>query len=369
MKRNITILSFFLLFFSVLSAQFTSDDIRFWIGEGDSECYLVIDFRDDTTDPSFAWGFRFHEGEDFTVADILEVLAVEEPVFSYRLTGGFLNDILYNSHAGLDGEPDWWSTWSGGSSTSMTMNSGISERVQHGRWYGFSYGFMQGTQHPTITYPAYHSQWFTVEEFDYSLGEGENYAVIVVDFVTENGTDPASVAWKIKFDEEISFQEALLLIADNDSEFSIDFDGEEISFLRYQNQEGTSWFLYEGTNMSDWKPAESNFLQNESWLGLAKGEAYTRRPFIPVAAEENPLTTEDFFSSDLRVFPNPVSEYLVVQTEKKSGVELYDISGRRLLKRDLNSDGLLDFSEFRSGVYFLKIRTGEKSVTKRIIKN
>src|SRR5690554_1479709 len=102
MKKKCTLFSILLLFVTqLIFAQFTRDDIRFWIGEGDSECYLAIDFRDGTTDPSFAWGIRFNAGQGLAFADLFDAVANAEPNLTYDITSGFLNDIVYNHHSGL----------------------------------------------------------------------------------------------------------------------------------------------------------------------------------------------------------------------------------------------------------------------------
>lgn len=369
MKIKITFLFGFFLMSNVLLAQFTAEDIRYWIGEGDKECYFVLDFRDGTTDPSFAFGFRFDEGEDVAFVDILEKLSLEEPVFSYEMTGMFLDDVIYNSHSGLSGEPDWWSTWSGEAVDEMSMNGGMSESLTENRWYGLSYGFMPAPQMPTVTYPAYSSQWFLADEFEYALGEGDDYAVVVIDFVEENGEDPVSFAWKVQFDEVITFKDALLLIDSLDSEFEVEFDGENLVALRYKNLEGTEWLVYEGTNMSDWRLAETDVLMDGSWLGLAKGEQYTRRPFTPVPAEENPvMNIENFDAGNFVVFPNPVSDVLYIKGNKSVEIKIYDVSGREVRSIQNVVSGEVDFSEFQNGIYLIKLSDEKHSKTLKVLK-
>src|SRR5690606_24979183 len=178
MKKTITsAILFLLLTVNSAFAQFTADDVVFWVGEGNSEAVLVIDFRDGTTDPSFAWGYRFNAGEGKSFADMLLAVEAADPNLDVVINGGFLSSIYYNSHSGIDSQPDWWSTWSGTGLESLSMNGGTSETLIDGSWYGTSYGFMnpEPTQ-PTVTYPAYSSLWFTADEFTYSIGEGTNSA-------------------------------------------------------------------------------------------------------------------------------------------------------------------------------------------------
>lgn len=329
----------------------------------------MVDFRDETTDPSFVFGFKFNEEDDFAFFNVLEALAVIEPVFSFEMSGMFLDDVIYNSHSGLSGDPDWWSTWSGNSSDAMTMNGGMSEGLTADRWYGLSYGFTPDPQMPTITYPAYYSKWFTVEEFEYALGEGENYAVIVVDFVEENGNEQVSIAWKVQFEETITSKDALLLIAELDSQFEVEFDEEEILSIQYKDLQGNHWLAYTGTNMSNWKLAENNVLENESWFGLALGGTYTRRPFTPVPAEESPVVgTEDFVKGTFRVYPNPVNNILNIQTQSTGNIQVFDVSGRTIYTATINLNDEIDFSGFQNGVYFLKFSSEGKTSSQKIIK-
>ncbi len=72
------------------------------------------------------------------------------------------------------------------------------------------------------------------------------------------------------------------------------------------------------------------------------------------------------------VFPNPTSGILnIISPEAKiTSLEIFDISGRRLQNVTLSTstNNEIDFSNFQSAVYFVKIYTDMGSVTKQIIK-
>ena len=72
------------------------------------------------------------------------------------------------------------------------------------------------------------------------------------------------------------------------------------------------------------------------------------------------------------VFPNPTSNLLNIASPeaKISTLEIYDISGRKLMNLDLsaNTHYQVDVSTLQSAVYFVKISTDMGSVTKQIIK-
>ena len=94
---------------------------------------------------------------------------------------------------------------------------------------------------PTIAFPAYSSLWFSADELEYEIVEGNEYAVIVVHFVEENNEDPQTFAWKVKFDGSITSQEALQLISDTDSEFEVVFNNDQIASITYFSLEGEAW--------------------------------------------------------------------------------------------------------------------------------
>ena len=63
-------------FFS--SAQFTSDDVVYFVGEGPDTAYLEIDFLDGTEDSAYVWGFLFDDALDVSGGDILAAIAADE---------------------------------------------------------------------------------------------------------------------------------------------------------------------------------------------------------------------------------------------------------------------------------------------------
>jgi hypothetical protein len=131
----------FLLLFSFfinsqLSAQFTQDDVTYWVGEGENSAVLVIDFNQGDAEESLAWGFRF-DGET-TGGDMLE--AIDQSDVAMRVNAeAFLNDIFYITKTGVGGAPDYWGTWSSDNGTEWESNSGLGEPVTDGGWFGCTY--------------------------------------------------------------------------------------------------------------------------------------------------------------------------------------------------------------------------------------
>lgn len=71
---------------------------------------------------------------------------------------------------------------------------------------------------------------------------------------------------------------------------------------------------------------------------------------------------------DIKIYPNPVSDYLFLDFESNVfGLELYDSIGK--LIKYLKPEKVLDLRDLNSGFYFLKISNGERTCIKKIIKS
>ncbi len=82
------------------------------------------------------------------------------------------------------------------------------------------------------------------------------------------------------------------------------------------------------------------------------------------------LSSEDFSSAELSIYPNPVNKGIVNIKSQLTGTKtviLYDIMGRTVLNTKLNTD-VLDVSSMKSGMYLLQVSVdGRSSTTKLII--
>ena len=83
------------------------------------------------------------------------------------------------------------------------------------------------------------------------------------------------------------------------------------------------------------------------------------------------LSVNDFDLSNLKIYPNPVNgDYVTIQSpiSGEKNIEVYDITGKRLINTILNSDKL-DISSVSAGVYLVKVTVqGQSKVSKLIIR-
>ncbi len=80
--------------------------------------------------------------------------------------------------------------------------------------------------------------------------------------------------------------------------------------------------------------------------------------------EEN-NTNEELF---LKIYPNPASDILTIQTKEKGNVVLYDVKGQILIEKQIqNSETQLDISNFSNGLYMIVFRTEKRQNYQKVI--
>ena len=88
---------------------------------------------------------------------------------------------------------------------------------------------------------------------------------------------------------------------------------------------------------------------------------------------EDITCVNDNLMDDFKVYPNPVNDRLYIETSTQiQSIEVYDIYGRIQNLRNSETQKLrnsIDVSDLNSGIYFVKIKTEEGNIVKRIIKN
>lgn len=366
------ILSFiFTLIVGFCLAQFTANDVKYFIGSGTQTAYVVVDFKDGTDDRSYAWGIRFNPGESLSINNLLQRIQTAEPQFMYQQSGGFLNTIKFNDHYKTSGS-DWWSTWSGDSASTFSGNGGIGGTVQDGRWYGFSYGFSNPSmQAPVTPIPAYSSLWYNSSQITNWIGTGSNKSLVVIDFGTNNSNGNAnSFVFGIQYNGTITAEQALQLIDAQTSAFNYTSSANQVSSLSLNSFSETAngtdlWKLYKGSNLSNWK-TNTNLstitLNNNDWFGLSFG---TRRPFTPTEANVT-LSVSDVMKENFKIYPNPASDFIVIETKNSvKDINIYSVSGQKVIN---TQNKKISIQNLQKGAYWVEIKTDQSTTTRKIIK-
>jgi hypothetical protein len=138
-----------------------------------------------------------------------------------------------------------------------------------------------------------------------------------------------------------------------------------IANIEGENLEGATVYLYDNytnevTNLS---AGAYGFKSN-------KGTFHNRFTLqfegdVILGSFDNPLEA-------ISIFPNPTGGLLniISPDEPITGIEIYDVRGRKLSDLPVNSQGnyTLDISDLESSLYFITIITKNGSITKRIVK-
>ncbi|WP_079240958.1 T9SS type A sorting domain-containing protein [Chryseobacterium indologenes] len=362
-------LFFLLLCMQLLSAQFTENDIKFWVGTGSKKAYFIADFNDDSTPNSYAWGYRF-DGDGLMMEDLINAIVAAESKMQVDIPTGYLSILNYNHHTSTT--DDSWITWSGSSSSNMTWNNGVGYTpLVDGKWYGVTYGLDHYDIPPSPPVPAYSSAWLTPSQVTNWLGNGTNKSLVVIDFGTDNANGNAnSFVFGIKYNGNITAEQALQLIQSQASYFNFTSANNQIANLALNSFTGNtsgsdSWKLYKGKDLSSWQ-AKTNLsqiqLNNNDWLGLSFGQ---RRPFTPTEAQLT-LGVSSVTKKKFSVYPNPASDFIQIETtEKLKEVNIYSVTGQKIMTSQVTK---IDIHSLNSGVYFVEIKTSENTTIHKIVK-
>lgn len=366
-------LYFLLLFTQTIFAQFSSNDVKYFVGQGNATAYLVVDFNDGTFDESQVWGIRFDSNNPIDGTQMLALIADEEPNFSFEQSGGFLDQIAFNNHDSYEQEYDYWSLWASANGNDWNMSGWMSSDLQNGTWYGASYGFMFIVPEPIAPanqIPAYSSQWFQASQITNWIGTGTNKSLVVVDFGTQTNNIENSFVFGIQYNGTITAEQALQLIQTETTYFNFTTNSNQVATLNLASNSGTAtasntWKIYEGTDLSNWQTKTDLAqvtLSNNDWLGLSFS---ARRPFTPQVASPT-LSNPNNQKIEFSVYPNPTSDYLNIQSEGEIlEVSIFNVQGKQILKS--NTDRL-DVTNLTSGIYLIEVETNYGKAFRKFIK-
>jgi len=102
-------------------------------------------------------------------------------------------------------------------------------------------------------------------------------------------------------------------------------------------------------------------------------EAFDLPTDITLPCEE--LSVQDFDENTLKVYPNPASDVLNIESISgsigKANLKIFDLSGRLIINQalDFNTLQTLNVSQLQSGVYLLKIENSRVGISKKLIIN
>lgn len=351
-------------------AQTNFTDVKYWVGSGSDSAVLVVDFHDQTWDTCYVWGYLFNGTT--TGEDMLNNIAAADTNFSISITSGFLNDVIYHRHAGLGGQPDYWSTWSGQSLAGLSSNGGIATTVNPGDWFACSYTDFNPAIPPGAPIPAFDSAAYSHEDPTFWVGTGTDTTILVIDFL--DGTEMASFAWGYLHNGTATGEDLLSDVAAADPNLTVNINSGFLTDIIYDTYTGVSgapnyWGTWSATNLGNWDmnagPAGTT-LGNGEFFGCSYTDwAPALRPGYPSSAMiDLGVTTVDVTPID--VYPNPANDIINIDgITEATPFGIFTLEGRKMLDGTITATRTsVDVSNLASGVYLLKTR---KTSTRLII--
>lgn len=367
-----------LLFFSLLAltskAQFSVNQVQYWVGSGSDSAVLIVDFHSGTFDSSTAWGYLYNSGA--TMEDMLNAVAQEDTNFSVNLSGGFLNDIHYHIHSGVGGTNNqYWATYTGQDFNSLTGNTGISETVQNGYFYACSFtAFNPNPPYnalldPGVPISAFEPFAFTKNDISFWIGSGSDSTILVVDFLSLIGI--SSNAFGYIHDGTKTAEDMLNDIALAYPSFTVDMTGGFLNDITFNINSGIGgnpnyWGTWSASNLGNW---QMNSGISENLSGVAYyGCSYT--DFNPVLRPNKPFPAGapngiNEVQMNVSVYPNPTTDFLYLNMEGSCWSKIIDLNGKLILESPAKK---IDVSQLPSGIYSLSIQNKNHQTTIKWIK-
>ncbi len=385
-------LMFLLGIFGLLSTNlFAQEDatidpsqIKFWIGDGESEAVFIVNWAE--PDTALAWGYRF-VGENVVLKTIMDDIAAADYRFSYE-GASFINDLHFNDGV-LDlslVEQGWLTYLINGNSTWDTYDVATVANGEYVKIGDTHCGTMIDPVNWIYVYekevaPVYalgEEAMIDPSEILYWVGEGENEVVFSVNFA-----EPEDVcyAWGYRFaTESVTIKDMMQAIADVDLRFAYSdepspWGGMSLTDLTFNYNEVHYELvgynaMYNLNGVAPWLTFDEQTVVNGDFVKwgdytiateIAQWTYVWETPVQPVTAFEGVNEVE---AASLSVYPNPATEVLYVNAENLKSVEIYDMTGRSVMTTTMST---IDLRDVEAGIYFVTVRTDNAAKTIKLV--
>ena len=377
--------------FAQEDATIAPEQIKYWIGEGDTEIIFIVNWAD--PDTALAWGYR-SMAESVTLKDIMDEIAAVDYRFSYEANGSTINDVHFNDGVlNLSLVQQQWLTYLiNGNSTWDFFDVALVGNGEYVKIGDTHCGTMIDPDNWIYVYekevaPVYalaEEAKINPSEILYWIGEGENEVIFAVNFAEP---EDACYAWGYRFStNDVIIKHVMEDIASADQRFSFSsapssYGGEMLTELTFNL--GEKHYLLQGYN------AMYNLNGEQTWYSFDT-QAVGHGDFVKwgdytVGTEIGPWTyvwetlvqpvpvynaTVAENNAPLSLYPNPATSYTMLEVNAQNAtVTVSDLQGRLLRNFAVTNTSepiRIETEGFSAGLYFVTVSDGTSRQTVKL---
>ena len=83
---------------------------------------------------------------------------------------------------------------------------------------------------------------------------------------------------------------------------------------------------------------------------------------------DDDTTSVNNISVNTRIYPNPTTDYIMVESEEVDFVQVLDICGRELFATEVRGTVAIDMTEYEAGVYFVRLHSNGSTSVQKVVK-
>lgn len=392
--KNFTLLflmGLFGLFTTNLCAQqdatIAPENIRYWIGEGDTEIVFIVNWAE--PDTALAWGYRTM-AESVTLKEIMDDIAAVDTRFSYEASGSVLNDLHFNNGA-LDlslVQQGWLTYLINGNSTWDFFDAALVSNGEYVKIGDTHCGTMIDPvnwiyvyeKEVAAVYPLAFEARIDPSEILYWVGEGEHGVVFAVNWADPN----VCYAWGYRFSTpDVTVKTVMDAIAEADGRFNYEVGAWGVTDITYNEGELNlgvteySYFMYNVNGEYAWYGFNEQTVADGDFVkfgDVACGTEIAEWTYVwetPV----RPVTVYDAVNENqgtaISVYPNPASTYtmLSVPAMDNATVTVTDLQGRVLRSFAVSQTSepiRVETADYQAGIYFVTVSNATSRQTVKL---
>ncbi len=97
--------------------------------------------------------------------------------------------------------------------------------------------------------------------------------------------------------------------------------------------------------------------------------SYFNKDITPCGEHLSGINKAPQQSTAFNIYPNPASDYIIVETPQKSGIEIYNLQGQLVKQAQTNAGRqYVDISGLAEGLYFIRLQSEKKVEAKKFVK-